>query len=140
MPRTQSKLGLTVDRLTLNQRFFLEQSLEMDHFILSALFPDWLSGSHPRGPRVGSSPRDTVQARNIHVFTQGGGGVLQPGGWCSHAGDQRQLVVWAYPQSWGLEWRTISSCPCSSLRAQVGLTLWGIHPVNEDRPWGHYHG
>ena len=51
----------------------------MDHFILSALFPDWLSGSHPRGPRVGTSPRDTVQAGNVRVFAQGGVGCCSLG-------------------------------------------------------------
>ena len=94
----------------------------------------------PQGTNGGNfSPRHSA-GRECPYVRPGWGGMLQPGGWWSHAGDQRQLDVWADPQSWGLAWRTISSCPCSSLRVQAGLTLWGIHPADEDRPWGHYHG
>ena len=74
----------------------------MDHFILSAQFPDWLRGSHPRGPMVGTSPRDTVQAGNVCVFAQGGvgccslgaGGHMQgtKGSWMS--GQTLSLGVW----------------------------------------------
>lgn len=84
-----------MDRLTLNQRFFLEQSLKWTISFFSQLCSQIGSVVLTPGDQGWALlPADTVQGQNIHVFTQGGGGVLQPGGWCSHAGDQRQLVVW----------------------------------------------
>lgn len=109
----------------------------MNNFILSPQFPDLLSGYHPRGPRKGTSLKTQCRPGNVSGFARGGGGALQPGGWWSHGGDQRQLAVWAHPQFWGLSWRTVSSCPCTSLRTQTRLTLWGIHPTHGNMPWGH---
>lgn len=88
MPRTQSKLGLTVDGNYSQPEVFLEQSLGNGPFHSFSSVPRWLSGSHPGDQGVrGSSPRDTVQAQGIRVFTQVEvDGVLQPGGWCSHWG------------------------------------------------------